>query len=485
MSPSNTDNPSSTSEDHLSIFQMQDMQENLQTVVPEDIYTRNLAVIASIRSKIDHLTDPGLHSLPTEGLEQILALAKTETLSSPLESGISWPVNEEYPLLKTMRLVNPSFNKVASRFLFRIVALYEHPDSYEALNNIASVPYLAPLVEGVQLANLGYLPDCFYDGNDEDSHDCRAHGECGSFQYWKSFSTRKDGPCSTFRTHPPAGGPCAALDFSPRACYQRYVAWRDGERTMKDHVTAGTAPVVDLELLPNLRSIDTVGLPEMRVIEREQRDPKHRSFFNELPETRRFYETGLIEENALKGRDYLSLCHLPTFMIAASICGKDITCLTIHRVDVIYYEPGFHINNPALQLRALRRLEINLTKIWYNYDYLDNPRKLSSWLDALENLEELAIYQNPEMWLQSRADVVQLLQKVPFPKLAKLDLRDVRAGFEVLEQFLSKHNETLKHIEILNPFMEQELWDKLRVRYAMGLPLSKGKNLWMSKMVGL
>lgn len=484
MSSLNPNNRLSTNEDQPSILGLHNMQKTLQAVLLKDTYMSDLAAIATIRSKLDDIKDPGLHSLPNEVLEQILALAKTETLSPPQETSISWPVNEEHPLLKTMRLVSPSFNIVASRFLFRIVVLYEHPDRYEALNNIASVPYLAPLVEGVQLVNLGYLPDCYEYGNDEESHKCRAHKKCGSLEYLKSFSNRTNGPCSTFRTHPPAGGPCAALDFSPGACYQRYVSWRDGERTMKDHINAGTAPLVNLQLLPNLRSIDTVGLREMRVIKREQPDAEDCDLYFQRPETRRYYETGLIEENALKGRTYLSLAHLQTFMIAASTCGKEITCLTIHRLDNLYGVEGCNIWSPAIQLRALRRLEIDLTKISYSYAYLSNPRKLSSWVHTLENLEELVIYQNPEEYMYRRADVVRLLENVPFPKLAKIELRDVRVGFEDLKQFLLKHNETLKHIEILNPFMKQERWDEFRARYTKGSSLAEAKKVWMSKLVG-
>ena len=202
--------------------------------------------------------------LPIEVLQQVL---------SYLEDDI-WPpcgTNDEYPVLKTMRLVNSAFNKVASPFLFRSVLLYEHTKCYTALNKIACVPYLAPLVEGVQLAELGYLPDCCREdeGKDESIHDCQTDEACGSFDHWRSFRAGKRGPCSSAQFQPPAGGPMAKLSFYPQEMYKRYVAWRDGERTMKKHVRNGTAPSLHLRQLYNLRHIETVGLHKMRVIKRK------------------------------------------------------------------------------------------------------------------------------------------------------------------------------------------------------------------------
>ena len=216
-------------------------------------------VIQSITAKLGRAKNTSIDILPIEILKQVLSYFE-ENIWHPSDT------NDEYPVLKTMRLVNSAFNKVASPFLFRNVILYEHTECYAALNSIANVPYLAPLVEGVQLAQLGYLPDCCREDEEKDdpTHSCQTDEACGSFFHWQSLRI-----CSRIQFDPPAGGPMAKLNCSLEEMYKRYIAWRDGERTMKEHVRIGTAPSLDLHLLQNLRHIETVGLQKMRVIKRK------------------------------------------------------------------------------------------------------------------------------------------------------------------------------------------------------------------------
>ena len=225
--------------------------------------TSECTVIQSIGAKLGKAKNISIDMLPTEVLQQVLSYFK-DNIWEPRYS------NDKYPVLKTMRLVNSAFNKVASPFLFRNVILYEHTKCYAALNKIANVPYLAPLVEGVQLAELGYLPDHWFLDEEkiDPTHDCQTD-ECGSFDCWKLFRHRTQGNCLEVQLEPPAGGPMAKLDFSPEETYKRYIAWRDGERIMKKHVRNGTAPSLDLDLLHNFRHIETVGLSKMRVIKRK------------------------------------------------------------------------------------------------------------------------------------------------------------------------------------------------------------------------
>ena len=420
-------------------------------------------VIQSISAKLSKAKNTSIDILPIEILEQVL-LYFEDDIDEPSAS------NDEYPVLKTMRLVNSAFNKVASPFLFRNVVLYEHTKYYAALNSIANVPYLAPLVEGVQLAQLGYLPDCSYDDETEKppTHDCRTDEICGSFDHWH-ISTRVRG--SSIQLEPPAGGPLAKLDLSPEGTYKRYVAWRDGERIMKEHVRHGTAPSLDLNRLQNLRHIESVGLQKLRVIKRK---------WSNRSETRRFCETGLIEENAIKGIHYVPLCHLPTFLIAASACSKNLTSLSIHRLDELCKGKEYNNDNPALQFRRLRSLRINLADLWYWYTSLNDTTKLAPWVYNLHNLEELRIYQN---WQRPhhQTDVLRLFRHVNLPKLATFSLHDGVVGYKILKTFLSKHNATLRFIEIEKPIMEQERWEKLKERYVLGAPLAHGKELRLSE----
>ncbi|KAG6986593.1 hypothetical protein G7Y79_00076g099260 [Physcia stellaris] len=419
--------------------------------------------IQSIYSKVNKNYN-SIDSLPDEVVQEILEYTNLETYSPRTQDGTRYPINNDYPTLKTMRLVNAAFNKVASRHLFRIIVLYEHPERYAALNKVAGTPYLACWVRRIQLANLGYLPDC------------------QDFEEYVELIRRSRGPSSTHFRHPPAGGPLAKLDFSMERCFERYTDWRDGERIMKEHVKNGTAPPLDLHLLPSLSRVESIGLFELRVVKRKPAETLCGELSTQQPETRRFYETGLIEENAMKNSRYVRLCHLPTFMIAASTSGKDIRCFTVHRLDELLKSEHYNDDNDAIHLPNLRRLEIDLREIWYSYGGMDDPGNLASWLHNLTELEELHIYQNPHMAACS-ADVVRLLRHLSLPTLSTVDFRNVNASFTSLKRFLSKHNKTLKSIKIVEPTMKQERWDDFHQRFAAGGSRAAGKKIWFSKEV--
>ena len=153
----------------------------------------------------------------------------------------------------------------------------------------------------------------------------------------------------------PSNGRFADLDLNPEETYKRYLTWCDGERIMKEHLEKGTAPQLDLHLLPNLRSVETVGLHVMRTIQKRWGQP----------ETRRFVETGLIEENTMRSRwiPYVPPCHLPTFIIALSASGTALSSLTVHRLEELFKGKEYDNDNPALNLKGLRRLHINLAEI--------------------------------------------------------------------------------------------------------------------------
>ena len=366
-----------------------------------------------------------------------------------------------------MRLVSPAFNTVASRYLFETIILYEHPDRWKALNHIAGIFYLAPLVQCVQLPQLGYLPDCNRDDPEEGGpkHDCRLSIACGSYEHWDYYRDFRF--CCTHRSNPPAGGPFAKMDFSSEEIYKRYLRWIEGERVMKQHVEEGTAPSLNLHQLTNLKHVETIGLREMRVIKRKYAD---------FAETRRYFETGLIETNALHGSRYVPLCHLPTFMIACSASGKELTSLTIHRLDELFKGLEYNNDNPSLHLKHLRCLKIDLAGVWYNHQNMDDHTRLAPWVYKLEKLETVQILQNPEAGY-NQADVPRLLRSVTFPKLKSFELKHGIASYQVLKYFLQGHNETLRSIYIQHPIMEKERWAKLKARYALGTPQACGKEV--------
>lgn len=176
----------------------------------------------------------------------------------------------------------------------------------------------------------------------------------------------------------------------------------------------------------------------------------------------------------------MPLCQLPTFLIAASVCSRNLTSLSIHRLDELLKGKEYNNDNPALQVQSLRSLRIDLAELWYSYDSLDDPKELAPWVHNLPNLEELRIYQN-SLSLYGQADVLRLFRRVSLPKLAKFSLHDGIVGYKVLKTFLSKQNATLRLIDIVKPRMEQERWEKLKERYILGAPLAHGKEVRLSE----
>ena len=314
----------------------------------------------------------------------------------------------------------------------------------------------------------------------QNRHNCLTNGKCGSFEFWQAITDHYDSVTRTIVSHPPAGGPVAKLDFSPLGIYVRYMTWRNGEIAMKAHVKNGTAPHLDLHLLPNLQNLEAVGLKEMRVVRRSCRNgpPGHTR-----SETRRFFEMGLIEANALYGVRYATLTHLPTFMIAASACGKALTCLTVHRVDELFKGQEHDHSNPAIALPNLRSLKIDLRNVWYDYSSMTDPAALAPWMHNLQNLKEMHISQNPGA-AYSHADVLSLFRELQFPELTTVTLSDGVLEFRVLAAFLSKYQDTLSLVEINEPFMEKERWEEIHMRYRPGSRFAEGKTVCLSEKVG-
>ena len=177
-------------------------------------------------------------------------------------------------------------------YLFETVVLYQHTKRWDELNKIAHNPNLAPLVKHLKIAQLPWLP--YYK----------------TYNDWCAASARGRGYRGFMTEHPPAGGPLASLNFqSTEEGYQRYATWRAGELAMRQHANRGTAPGLDLQLLVNLQSVQTISIPELSVVKREPWERWH-GLWIVGSATRRHFETGLLAGNWVKVRvfELLSLC---------------------------------------------------------------------------------------------------------------------------------------------------------------------------------
>lgn len=331
--------------------------------------------------------------------------------------------NDEYPLWKSLRQVNKAFNSFATPRVFRTILLHQHAESWERLNDIANTEHLAPLVRRIQIAHIGYLK------------------QCQTIRDWLHT-----GDPFLNEQYPPAGGPMARLlrlglrddlenqydlefqdnvkgeddleseddldsqdesesqdDLDSRddeerqrdsECYERYVWWLEGEATMRKHEKKGTAPWLDLQLLINLETIETVGREELSVIKRM---PIRGKFGTDLrtPDIRRHVETCVCDEKTSNTIWYYSspevkldvpLTHLPLMIFALNMSSRHLKHLKLSRYDELFRSSETDKTSKFIVLESLDHLEIDSTKGIY---YREKPvafRQVAPWYVFLKPL---------------------------------------------------------------------------------------------------
>jgi len=384
-----------------------------------------------------------LDQLPREIFDQIIYHCKHEASFHGQIAIDHYPINDEWLPLKTLRLVNKRMNILVSSCLFKSITLYQHVGYWESLNNIANTPTLASHVEHLRLAHVGYV---------------RQEGQ----ESWNTLTADSRGHRGHFVEHPPARGPLAQWDFGAEASWERYRSWRDAETVMRNHEATKTAPQVSLNLLVNLRSIETIGLGALRTIKRK---PWMRSngLCKQRPGSRRYFATGLNDENTSRGvppgaRPYIPSIHLQTMMIALQTCGRDLHKLTVHRVQELWY-----INEPCLGLPSLEHLVIDSTHVRY-HDWLEaRIHKVSQWVLDLKSLKHLEIRQNPTA--KNNPDICKILKNADWPKLRRLELTNTETPLASLENFVARHIEKLDYLSIIWPVIDTEDWAEFRSQF--------------------
>ena len=158
--------------------------------------------------------------------------------------------NEEYPLFKTLRQVSRKLHILTSPLLFQSFTLHYHPESWAALNNIAKSP-MASFVQKIRLSTVHMLQDF---PTQEEWIDA-------IFNQWGKYAAPW--------TQRPKGGPYA-LKWDEYGSWEsgwpRYQEWKKAEEIMTRHYEFAIAPVLNLQLLTNLRCVETVD--ELGVIKR-------------------------------------------------------------------------------------------------------------------------------------------------------------------------------------------------------------------------
>lgn len=380
-----------------------------------------------------------LLDLPTELLNQIIEICEHEPRFEGPTTMDHYATNTETPTLKTLRLVSKAVANLVNPYLFHTLTLYQQAGYWRNLANIANTPSLAICVKHIRLAHIGYVK------------------QITEFDLWELMTGDSRGARGDLVEHPPVGGPLANWDFEAEAGWERYQRWRDEELVMRKHDEDGTAPKVALDLFTNLQSAETVGIVPLWTIQRKPWMRWHGIWYGR-PETRRYFETGLFDEHTMAGVPlgacpYIPSTHLQTMMVALQTCGKNLTKLTLHRVQEIYYirEPG---------LPSLKHLVVDTRFVRYQDWFAVKDVKASNWINDLENLESLEVIQNPGG--ENNPDMCQALVNAEWPKLHRLELFHVEPENANLLNFVAKHIEKLESMKVYKPLMKLDSWEEFQ-----------------------
>ena len=265
--------------------------------------------------------------------------------------------------------------------------------------------------------------------------------------------------------HPPAGGPLAHLDYqSTGEGYRRYASWRQGELIMRKHACGSTAPKLDLQLLVNLESVETIGLQDLSVIIRKPWQRWH-GLWKVGPASRRHFETGLLAGHIVHGwylypTDPTTRSHLQTMLIALDQSKTHLTCLKLQHVEELLRCTGMGESDTTLIFPHLQHLHVDTSRLQQYTPNAVQPQELSSWVKSLRCLKTLTLVQHA--WSTDEPDLIAFLAKTHFPALAEINLYHARTSFAALANFVAQHFDTLEYIKIIEPAMSADKWALLR-----------------------
>lgn len=236
------------------------------------------------------------------------------------------------------------------------------------------------------------------------------------------------------------------MDFSDvDECFERYKYWRNGEEIMEGHWARGTALKLRLDLLKNMKRVQTANQRGLKIIRGSRRGDPPYSY------TRREIESCLKDDYSCSS-DYE--VHIELFTIAQESCGVSIPCLALDSIwELVKKDLGTRI------WPTLRQLKINLLSlldIYLHWPISWDPsqyRTPASWVSSLFQLEELAII-GPD--IDRSFDIFDLLSTVMFPSLKIINLQGVPIRYATFTRFFTKHRKTLLHLSICDSLMIYE-----------------------------
>ena len=451
------------------------------------------------------MTSTNLTDLPHEILLEIHSYLQIEQPRDLIERAAAreedWILscddwrNEEHPSLQSLRAVNKHFNGIFSALLFESVVMLHHPDSWEKVNSIAT-SWLAPFVKTLRIATQGDLPvfPNVRTWEEEVPHERTPHDLLQAPFGWvgKLF-----GVAPSMHIHwenPAAGGVVSKVDLSSRdKAYALYKHWTNGEaamRAMGESEVKRTAPTLRLDLLPNLKRIETVGQNDLSTVKTKLKflpDSCSCCWIERSYASRRTIEASLADQRTIPRPDatWLSMLGVhPSVPESRAMPRHEIdwghmklllrvtTRYDIQITDLTLWDPrelGQVSNISEISFPKLRRLKINLGRQVLGPVVTRYSR--ASWVSNLDSLQELVIVRSKASLrgeFESAAkydDIIRALYGVSFPKLVALEVRNMRSSFQSLAEFVEMHSGTLRSLCVVKPRMSQGEWIRLRSRY--------------------
>lgn len=413
-----------------------------------------------------------LSKVPTEIFYEIFSYLQHKQLSNFPESQPGrtregeWNVsskdwhNEEHPSLQSLRAVNKHFNSVFSPLLFESVVMLHHPGSWKKINNIAT-SWLAPSVKTLRVATHEDIP--VYDNIKAWQNEIirrRSPPVDNSIVLLSLLGLFGHTPTMIYRDHPAATGSASKVDLSSKQkAYESYRYWADGEAVMREHEKARTAPELRLDLLKNLRRIQTVGRSQL-AIEKTKLEAHPHAWSSRWSSfawaSRRAIDSSTVD------RGLVQMGNLDLLLRAAKECGTEIADLTLH--DPRELAQYGTLTHDGSKFSSLCRLELNFQSPTQPPLVLHNGR--AEWIFRLHNLEQLVIVHKELPASAFSGDIFNMFYGTTFPKLASLEARHVKTTYRALNSFIRSHAHTLQSLEIIEPGMSQEDWVRFQSQYS-------------------
>lgn len=388
----------------------------------------------------------------------------TISIQPPRTAGRNWSIprdqwqNEENPPLQTFRLVNRRLNEVFAPILFKSVVLLHHPNSWKKINSIAT-SWLAPFVKVLRIATHGDIP--FYGTRELWLEEVSYEQIEPDYNSQKSRLMMRllKRPTETIDwRNPAAGGSVSKVDLSSRdKAYAAYRYWADGEALMRGYWKKGTAPELRLDLLPNLRRIETIGKNELaRVKTKLETYTRSGCWSSFVWASRRAIESSTIDQG------FVQMGHMDLLLRAAERSGTKITDLTLCDARELAHHPKG--GQGPLEFPYLRRLTLRFQGV--THPPLVTHYSRAGWLCDLSSLEELVVIQGEHLPDKATScDIFDIFYGITFPKLASIEMRYVKTTNRILSHFIRNQTPVLESLIVVEPKMSREDWFKFRSQY--------------------